>query len=409
MHNTTLDLSYRRNAYIGWCLFDFANSIPAVIGGVYFSKWFVEDIGAGYVNLNLLFFASSLIIVITGKWFGDKIDRQGYSKWIVLSSILAVLTTFLIYLNTQFTPKNLLVVFSFILYTLFIINYQLSRICHNVYLRRTIPQNEQAKLSGYGAASNWAGSIIGLVITIPIVINNPGVSGRENTFLLAAVMYSFLAPAALLLMLRKLQERIDSPIPNDLGFGEWRRIISKFGITLLVYFLLFEVMATVQRNLPPYLSSVFEMNDEIQSYAFLIVLVLAFSGGLIAAYRVHFENSRSWTLFSSAILALAILLITFDFQPFLWSGFVLAGLAYGILESAIRINFMKNFTGQDAGKHFGVMAVIERSSGILGPLMWIIPSYIFINERDENIGSMVLMLILTIGAVIIFVIGKREK
>lgn len=368
---------FKRQSLFGWWLFDFSNSIPTVIGGVYFAKWFTEDLSAGSVAFNLLFFVSSIFIVITGRWVGKSIDSRGYKPWIKLSSAISILATLFIFLASQVMPARSVAITSFFLFLFFLFGYQVSRICHNVYLRGTIPETLQTKMSGYGTAANWSGSVVGILLTIPIVEYYPGTFGRELTFLAAGITYCILTSIALVLMFRSgdsdavavtvAVERID--------LKTWRSLLTAIGYLLLIYLLLFDVMATVQRNLPPYLTSVFQMPDNTQALSFLIILVSALLGGVFAGKFVNFSNSRFWLKTGSILLTTGIIFITLKNFVFVWTAFVVAGFSYGVLESAIRVNFMENFSPATAGANFAVLAVAERTSGVLGPLIWIIPFY----------------------------------
>ena len=399
--------SFKKHSLLGWCLFDFANSIPAIIGGIYYSKWFTEDLGAGSVMFNLLFFVSALFFILTGKWVGNKIDKNGYKFWIKLSSAISIISVLLLFISSQLFSNQVLIYSSFLLFLVFLFGYQISRICHNVYLRGIIPEHLQTKMSGYGAAANWGGSIVGILLTIPVVTNYSGMFGRELTFLVAAIGYGILTPIALLLMFRSNQTVNVKLSHESINAKTWRSILVSVGLLLLVYLLLFDVMATVQRNLPPYLTNVFKMNDDIQAIGFLIILVAALVGGLISARVVNFTNSISWLKISSLSLCIAIVLICTGHAIFLWAAFIIAGLSYGILESAIRVNFMGNFSAESAGKNFGVLAVIERTSGVVGPLIWIVPFYIFKEDNTSYTISMFLMAGLTLIAFLILILNKR--
>lgn len=399
---------FNRTSLLGWCLFDFANSIPSVIGGIYFAKWFTEDLGGGSIMFNVLFFISALFIVFTGKWVGNQIDKNGYVFWIKLSSIISIFSVSLLFIFSQIFSKQALIYSTFILFLLFLFGYQISRICHNVYLRGIIPEHLQTKMSGYGAASNWGGSIVGILLTIPVVTNYSGTFGRELTFLVAALAYGIFTPISLFLMLRSKQITSITISNENINTKTWKSILSSIGFLLLIYLLLFDVMATVQRNLPPFLSTVYRMKDDTQAIGFLLILISALIGGLASAKLVNFNNSIFWLKSCSVSLCIAIILITINNTASLWTAFVIAGLSYGILESAIRINFMHNFPPSTAGKNFGVLAVIERTSGVIGPLIWILPFYLISKERQAYISSMLLMAGLTLIALIILNLNKKK-
>lgn len=392
----------------GWCLFDFANSIAAVIGGIYFSKWFIEDLGASPILFNTLLFLSALIILLTGKWVGKKIDTNGYVFWIKFSSLITFSAIVIIFVGSRLLPHSILIPFSFISFLIFLFGYQISRICHNVYLSSVIPKEIQSKMSGYGAASNWAGSIIGIILTIPIVTFYPNIFGRELTFLLAAICYGFLTLISLILMFASKIKTVENSAIGTKKYS-WNYFLITLGSSFIIYFLLFDVMVTVQKNLPPFLTKVFSMNDETQAFGFLLVLISAMVGGLFAAKKINYSNSKLWLKISSFLLTLAILLITIKNPYSLWIAFALAGITYGILESVIRLNFMATFSSENAGENFGVLAAVERSSGVFGPLLWIIPFSLIQNEEQSYIASMLLMSCMTFVAFCLLIWNKKVK
>jgi MFS-type transporter involved in bile tolerance (Atg22 family) len=400
---------FRSISLWGWCLFDFANSIPAVIGGIYFSKWFTEDIGGSSILFNILFFLSAIFVILIGKWVGRKVDVGGFRYWIKLTSFISFLAIILLFLGSQFLPSLYLLPLSFVLFLIFLLGYQIGRICHNVYLRSIIPDHIQSKMSGFGAAANWAGSITGIVITIPVITAYPQMFAREMTFLVAAVSYGIFTSIALFLMLLS-QSEVKVPISTQKNSQlSWKFIVSYMGVPLLIYLLLFDVMATVQRNLPPFLTSIYKMQDNTQAIGFLTILITAMIGGLIAARVVKRSNSNLWLKISSSILAFSIILITLNNNILLWAAFAMAGISYGILESAIRVNFMGTFSSENAGENFGILAVIERTSGVIGPLIWIVPFSLFSNQIHSYISSMLLMSSLTFLALILLFLKNPNR
>ncbi len=393
----------------GWCLFDFANSIPAVIGGIYFAKWFTEDVGASSIAFNLLFFVSAIVIILSGKWVGKRIDTDGYKFWIKLSSGITFIAIFSLFLTSQFLPKVVILPISFLFFVIFLFGYQVSRICHNVYLRGVIPEEIQSKMSGLGTAANWAGSITGIGLTIPVIMVNSGTLGRELTFLVASIGYGILTPISLYFMFLSKPNSNLTLLAQNQEKITWKSLLSSIGILLLIYLLLFDVMATVQRNLPLYLSQIFKMPDNTQALGFLLILFSAMVGGFLAAKSVQYKNSKAWLIRSSLLLAFSIMLITIHNNVTLWIAFITAGLSYGIMESSIRVNFMGTFSPVKAGENFGILAVVERTSGVIGPLIWIIPFTIFSDNNNSYIFSMYLMALISFVAFLLLFCIKKVK
>lgn len=401
---------FTTSSLFGWWFFDFAYSIPTVIGGIYFTKWFTENLKANSELLNFLFVVSAILIMLTGKLIGKRIDLNGYKFWIILSSIFSFFSIFLLYVGSQFLPKSFLIILSFILFIIFLFGYQIGRICHNVYLRKIIPEKLQSKMSGYGVAANWAGSIFGIVLSVPIVTSYSEVQGREFTFLMASVAFGIIIPFALMFMF-KSKENEEFKIINSEGDEKniFRSLFTSLGVYLIVYFLLYDVMTIVQRNLPPFLSQVFKMSDKIQAIAFLMILFFAMVGGVIAAKTIKYSNSSFWLRLCAFSLGVSIILITLNNEIALWISFLTAGISYGILESAIRVNFMGTFSPEYAGENFGVLAIVERTSGVVAPILWIISFSLFMDETRSYIISMLVMSGLSFLAFLLLLLSKKIK
>jgi MFS-type transporter involved in bile tolerance (Atg22 family) len=75
---------------------------------------------------------------------------------------------------------------------------------------------------------------------------------------------------------------------------------------------------------------------------------------------------------------------------------------------------MSTFTAGSSGEKFSLLAAVERTSGIFGPLIWALPFILFIDTR-AYIVAMVLMAALTFFAFLLLLknrpgnISSQEK
>jgi len=367
----------------GWYLYDFANSIAAIIGGIYFSKWFIENLGASSILFNTLFLISAIGILLTGKVIGNRIDKDGIKKWLNLSTIVSALGLLSLYLISQSSLSNEWIIYlTFPAFLLFLLSYQVSRICHNTFFKKVIPSEKQSKTTGYGALANWTGSLFGILITLPIVSIYDGAQARELTFLLATIVFSLLCPIAIFMMFKGLKqtEVVTDDIIHISSTFRIGDLLPTFSLIILVYFLLFDIMSTVQRNLPPFLTEVYKMTDQIQSFGFLAILLSAMSGGLFASTFIREINTKRWLFNATGILIVALVL------------------------------FANSISKKDAGAKFGQLAAVERASGLFGPLFWIIPFSVFKSDVISNRVAMLFLAFLAVIALLaIWFNEKRDK
>lgn len=402
-----------KRAILGWCLFDFANSIPAVIGGIYFSKWFVDGIGGGSILYNSLLFLSIFLMIIIGRWVGIYIDKNGVDKWLRLTTFLISISLLALFsIAYSDLSSNIKIIAAFIFFCIFICAYQIGRICHNVYLRRYFSKDVISRMSGLGTVANWIGSIFGIVVTIPIITNLSLENGRVWSFACAFLLYVPLSLIAVTAMIsgikhykeNNLEDKAES-LPNI--SKNIISILKSLGMTFLIYLLLFNVMQTVEKNLPTYLTNVYGMGEVTQSIAFLTILVTAAVGGGIATIFVKTNNSRTWLISGTTLLTLGIISVIINNHITLWMGFIIAGISYGILESAMRLDFINKFSVEESGEYFGMYSIIERSAGLVGPMMWILPFLIM--DKGSSQYSLAMTIMACVGIVSLILLLRVQR
>jgi MFS family permease len=261
---------------------------------MYFSKWFIDDIGGTNILYNLIFFLSSFLIILLGRYIGRKVDKDGYKSWIRLAFGISAMSLMFLVIISQTLSGTLLVSLAFLFFMTFLFGYQMGRICHNTYLRGHIPEEEQSRMSGLGTVANWAGSIVGILIALPVVKCFSGQFGHEMALLVGTIAYILLTPIAISLMARSSHLTTVHLEKETIDNHTRKTLLKTSGVILLVYFLLFETMITVERNLPPYLDSMFDLSATMKSLAFLVVVVFALIGGLIASKVVSFSTATKW-------------------------------------------------------------------------------------------------------------------
>jgi len=394
------------NKNFGWYLFDFANSIAAVLGGVYFSKWFTEGLGNSQVAFNALLISAAVSTLLLAPILGRAVDRHGTGRWFWITTSsntfgLASLVCIAFFVEDSF----LATIFSFVAFGMFMVGYQVARVCHNSYLRVMVPSEERGKVSGYGASANWLGSIFGIAISIPIVSVLPDEISRESIFALALVLYASLTCISLRLM------RLDDLPAQDTAHKAKAAKFSLAVITLpvIAFFFLFDAMSTIQRNLPPFLSEAHSLPDDTQGIAFLLILVAAAVGGITSARYVNAGNSHSWIVFAGILLTLAIMLLAVGSGDLIWFAFPIAGFCYGILESSIRLAFMVNMPIHEAGQKFALLAVVERASALFGPVVWSSAFVFGFSSGTASRLAMTLMGVTVIFAILCLVFAKKPN
>ncbi len=395
----------------GWLLYDFGNSIVAVIGGIYFSLWFIEDLQAGSLHFNLLLAFSGLVIFLLGPITGITVSRYGLKRSLILSTIISVAAVTSLIMASVFLRSDLLIYFVSIAYIVFLISFQVSRIAHNIFLGYAFPSNQQSRLSGLGSFANWTGSIFGILFSIPIIILFDDF-GRQIAILASGLLFGICSFIAI----RKLdfsgiQTKIRLKAKEETTFKSFFGAYKKVGILLVAYFLIFDSMITIQKNLPPFLGEVHDMVDKTQAIAFLLILISAAFGGLYSSRKITKSNSRKSIGIFALVLSCAVIMTLFS-GPYLWISFLMAGFSYGSLEAAIRTNVLHETNQEDISSTFGILAGVEKVSGIIGPLIWSIP-FVFLSTEWENRSYKLSMLsmsaLLILGYLVVYCLKAQDK
>ena len=157
-----------RRHTVSWCLYDYANSAyAAVIAAVVFPPYYTSVIvgnesGLGDRWWGRVLSLSMLFVALSSPYLGGIADRGGLRKrlWIAYTwvAILGVA-------SFSFLEPGM-VLTGFALATLANIGMEGSQVFYNSYLPEIAPPGRQGRLSGWGFATGYAGSITALLAAL---------------------------------------------------------------------------------------------------------------------------------------------------------------------------------------------------------------------------------------------------
>ena len=160
-----------RKSIAAWALYDFANSvyaavIPATIFGVYFVQVIVGNEGgrgdAWWANVASV---SVLFVAISSPVLGAIADTAGVrKKMLFLYTYLCIAA---VALFTTIEPG--MVLRGFTLAVLANIGFEGALVYYNAYLPDLAPRGREGSISALGCGVGYIGSIIGLVVALPLV------------------------------------------------------------------------------------------------------------------------------------------------------------------------------------------------------------------------------------------------
>ena len=278
----------KKNIYL-WALYDFANSIIMIVFLFYFSQWLVVDSHKPDWWFNAMLVVSSILFILTAPVIGQRLDTS-HRK---LSGVrTTTILTFLFFLATSltvlFAPSHAVIAVT--LFTLALYFYLVSFVFYTPMINDISDETNMGYVSGLGQGFNYAGQVIGLLITLPFAtgaIYLFGTLGRPQTFLPAVVLFGLFA---LPMMLWFREKEILPPLEKIKIRDEYAKIFQtvksillnrNLVFLLLGYFLFSDALLTFSNNFPLFLEKVHGASDTIKTYLTAGILTLSAVGSII--------------------------------------------------------------------------------------------------------------------------------
>jgi MFS transporter, UMF1 family len=400
---------------VPWYLYDFATSLLIMNSTLYFSQWIVVENKVPDIWFSLSFIASTVLLVLTAPYFGVRVDTTKHRKqfiW-VLTALTAVSGALIeVFGHIQgYYPRIVLTLVASGALNFF---YQLAYMVYNTYIKDITQEQFFGKVSGFGGGLGTLGSIVGVVITLPIV--NGAVhlfgTGRINVFVPAAVMCFVLA---IPMMIMARQQGDHQLFPQDIDKaksyiaiwqGIWRdltNVAAYPGVTriLIAFYFFSDAILTLQLYSAIYFDRVLQISDAIK----VVIIFLVFGGFAVGAWvggwlGDKWGNKRLlvWNLFATA---LSVFIISFSSSLVVYYIlFAIFGLTNGAVFANVRALFSRLIPYDKKGQFFGLYSLSERFASIIGPGAWglivfLLPSVHAVNYRAAVFFMGVLILIAT--------------
>jgi MFS-type transporter involved in bile tolerance (Atg22 family) len=373
-----------RRDQLAWLGYDFANSILLVTGGLLFVKWFTLDLG-GSAELAVLVFSASAVACLVllpsiAKTVSHAADVAPIFR--ITTILLAVLAFALGGLGIVGDAGAIIRALALGVFFLSLVTYQVTLSIHNAVLARGFPENEHTRLSGMGAAANWIGSVIGVVVaTLSVGLGKTFEIGRPVAFMCSGFIFCVIA----MLCIRSLSyagrllsgaNGTASAAPrNSLDYASlFKSVAANRGkLVLFVGYVLFiDAAITIQNNLPLFFSQSIGLDDNAQAPFFLIILVFAAIGGIAFARNGHAANRELQDIVVH-ILFFSVAALVVASRPntgLLAIACGAAGYSIGYLEGAFRANWISRSRPGSYGSDLSVFSIFQRLASVTGPILW---------------------------------------
>jgi len=403
-----------RGQILSWALFDFAHTafyvlILTVGYPLYFKEIVVGSNGQGDFLWGSAFSISMCIVAIFSPVLGAVADYgAGKKRFLGIFTALCVLAT-----ASLFFVNAGMIFFGMTLLILSNIGFEAGLVFYDAFLLEITTARNYGRVSGYGFALGYVGSLASLAVVYPLYAGGFGLDNLFNvrlSFPIAAAFF-FVFGLPLFLFLPDKQRTASFKLNFiRVGFARLRTTYQQFpryrnvARFLISYFIYIDGVNTII-----VFSSIFAMEtlkmgvSEIVVY-FAMVQTSAIVGavffGILSDHAGH-KKTLSITL----LLWLSIVIIAYFIQnKLLFYGVgVLAGLALGSSQSTSR-GLMSIITPQEKRtEFFGFYSFFGKASAIIGPFLFGFVSSYF----NQRLAILSIGLLLITGLVLLQRVEER--
>ena len=401
--NSCKKANRNKKQIISWCLFDFANSsysavIASVIFPVYYANWIVgNEAGDGDLWWGRAISLSMAITAFTSPFLGGIADYGGLRKRFLLfyTALCISMTACLSLLEKGMVLEG------FFLILLANIGMEGGIVFYNSFLPEIAEKEYQGRVSAWGFGIGYGGSILSLLLALPLVRSGYIVASG----LVVALFFAFFSLPTFLYLPPDLKGKIpfwDSALK---GFRHawktfkeiWsRREPRKFLISYLIYE---DGVNTVIVFSSIFAASTLGFRTEELISLYLLVQVTALIGAFLMARPIDYWGPKKvvilslflWTGVSTAAFFVSVKGLFFLIA-------CIAGLGLGTVQAASRAFYAQFIPPDQGSEYFGVYTLVGKSSAVFGPLIFGHLSATFHSQRPAILS---IALFFLLGLIII--------
>ncbi|MEX2224746.1 MAG: MFS transporter [Candidatus Rokuibacteriota bacterium] len=366
-------MNYR--AIAAWTLYDFANSsFAAVVFATIYAAYYAIGVvgnadGAGDLWWGRVVSVSMALVAVTSPFLGGVADRAGIRRPLFIGfTALAVTATAL-----MSTVEPGMLVWGFVLGVIGTVGYESALVYYNAYLPDLAPASHQGRVSGWGFAVGYAGSIVALLAALPFV----KAEAYGGAFLATAVLYATFSLPAFVMLPPAPRGRVSVLRAAREGGAEvlatarkiWARPdLRRF---LGAYFVYEDGVNTVIAFSGIFAAQTLGFPMERLIALYIVVQISALVGALAWARPTDYLGPRrvvTVTLWQWTAIVIAAYFIQTQGQ--FWVLAVVAGTGLGAVQAASRAFLARLVPKGMEAELFGFYSLCGKSAAVMGPLLF---------------------------------------
>ncbi len=386
-----------------WSLFDFANTSFAIIVvtflyAVYFKKVVAQGLSIGDFYWSLATSISMIITALISPILGAIADYSaGKKRFLLFFTLLCIFSTASLYFVKE---GNILSgIFLFVVAN---IGFEAGLVFYDAFLPEITEPKNYGRVSGYGFAAGYFGSIASLSLVFPFINNNQ----IRETFIVSAFFFLIFS-LPLFIYLKDSRKNIEHQESYlKIGYKRvWDTIshlknYKNLALFLLSYFFYIEGVNTVIYFAGNYASSTMGFSEIELIVFFLTVQTTAIIGSIIFGIIADSIGQKKSIIYTLIIWLITVILAFFvESKNHFYIVGLLAGSAMGSCQSISRSMMSLLTPAEKKTEFFGFYSFFGKSSAVLGPLVFGFISYI---TNSQRLAIISLALFFIIGMILLF-------
>lgn len=392
---------------LSWALYDTANQFFALnVVSLYFPRWLTLEKNSPEILYSLSFGISVLFVALFAPVLGAISDVGGRRRgFLVYFTLLSVVFT----MALGISPNIFLALLFFA-----IANFgcQGAVVFYNALMVEVAPSSRIGLVSGLGRMFGYAGAILALYFTKPVILK----MGYGATFMATGILFLIFSLPCMIFVKEKLpQEKI--AIADFLTKEKLKEIFTRLKQTLFdtykftalrnflkAAFFGLCVVNSIILFMSIYISKVFMLGEAEIINLIAFSTVFAILGSIVSGFLSDILGHMRSLIGVFFLWIICLLGASFLNPPFHWLIGALVGVALGATWVISRALVIKLVPQGRIGEAFGLFNLVGYASGIVGPIFWGLILLFFspLGVARYRLACLSSIIFIAVGAIFLF-------